>query len=659
MFLLTYTAAPLAFVCLGFAVFLLLKKREDRLARYLAYHVLGVAAWVGSNAAADISKRPATLIFWSGMAFIGVSFFVSFYLCFIDAFIGKRRPSVVRLVAYFLPTAVFTVGAFTKLSVKETLFPEGLPAQIVPGVFYNYVPFFMLGSLVYGVARLAWHGRTGADAQKRLQIFYMEIGYALMISGSVFFDIVLPFFGEYRYYTAGPQFSIFLVACSGYAILKHRMIDIKVVVQRSVVYSLLLGAVTAFYLAALYGAAFFTGERVAFPYFLASLTTAIAGIVGVPPLKRLFQRATDRLFFKDRCSYAAAVDRLSQEINRHLDLDQLTAGVSAALRDLFKTEDVRIVLGDLREEPPPDGVAMAARLKEKTVAVMLLGAKRSGDPYFEDDIGLLKSFSYQFAVAVEKARLYRQAKDHSERLEEKVRERTAEIKTLQEEQARMMFDISHSLLTPLTIIKGQLGNLRTASFDEGQIAAFEKSIDTISEFIRRLLKLSRLNGAESAKRETVDVSGLLGGIVSYFEVLAESRNVAIEASIEKNLRVLGDGGQLEELALNILSNAVKYIDHDRRIAIRLSDDEENAYLTVRDTGIGIAADEIPRIFRRFYRSSGGSRAEGSGLGLAICKKIAELHGGTIAIASELGVGTTVTVTLPKLREAVRVLQPVP
>lgn len=648
MFLFTYTAAILSLICSGFAAFLFLRKRRELLARFLAYHVAAVAVWVGSNAMADVATTPQSLIFWSGMALIGVCFFVSFYLCFIDAFIDGRSPGRLRMAAYFLPTTVFSLGAFSKYSVVDTFFPGDAPTQIIPGVFYNYIFFFLLGGLFYGSIRMLRFYRLRATSQQRMQILYMELGFSALFAGCVVTGIVLPRFGELRFFSAGPQFALFLIVCSGYAILKHRLLDIKVAIQRGAVYSATLGAVILFYLAALQALPLFSGLSTSHSYLIASILTTIAGVFGVPPLKRFFQKATDRLFFKDRMPYAQAVDELSQALNRHLDLDNLIADAEDTLRRVFKVNTARILAAG-REDPPPG--ACPILLKDRIVGWIAIGDKLSGDPFFDEDLAIVKSFSYQCGVAVEKAKLYQQVKDYSERLEEKVRQRTEEVKSLREARAQTLIDIAHNLQTPLTILKGQLGVMRQDVADAA-LESFEKSIDKISGFIQRLIKLADLTKSDGVKTEDVALSALMEEIVSYFSVLAEQSGVAIETDIRPGVGLRGDRQQLEELVLNLLSNAVKYIDNERKISIRLEETAEAARIVIRDTGVGIAREDADKLFSRFYRATGASGVKGSGLGLAICKRIVDLHGGDIRVDSVVGRGTTVTVSLPKAKEAV-------
>jgi len=695
MFFFSYTAAALSITCIAYAAVIFFRKKSNILARYLAYHIFAVGVWVGSNAIADAAFTHFQVLFWSGMALIGGSFFVSYYLCFVHAFIHGKRPGLFRLAVYFLPTTIFTIGAFSKFSVQETFILGNAPSQIIPGVLYTYVFFFFIGSLIYGSIAMAVHFVRRATPQQRMQVLYMETGFVILFMATMLFGVVLPYFGELRFFSVGPQFSIFLVALSSYAILKHQLLDIKLVIQKGLIYTILVTFVIFFYLGILY-ATLLGGETfTTFSYLTASLLTTFAGIFGIPPLKRVLEKITNPIFFRDRIPYGEAVYRLSQTLNRYLDMNELLENVKKDFRKILQVEEVHFLLLDDNavcakpkeghkrakdiESKVPDGlrsslyacdqykenlgsitestilseaeIIVPITLKDKVIALLALGKKLSEQPFFEEDVALLNTFSYQFAVAIEKAKLHEHVKAHSVELEKEVEKRMAELKGLREDRVQMMIDIAHNLQTPLTIVKGQLALMKAKSTDKKMLDIFERSIDKASEFIQRLLRLANLTREEKLNKEDVNLSRLLKDIIAYFKVLAEEKRISIKKEILDNLHVRGDKNQLEELILNLLSNAAKYIANEREVSIMLDEAGDNAMLVVRDTGVGISKEEIPELFMRFHRLPDNKGIKGSGLGLAICKRIAELHGGDISIESELGKWTEVTVLLPKNHKA--------
>lgn len=709
MFIFTYTAAGLAFIFFGFAAFVLIKKRHNSLATFLVLHMVADAVWIGSNAGADVATTDFVLVFWSGMAFIGASFHVSFFLCFVDNFIYNRCPRRIVLFIYLLPSLLFSPFVFSKYSVQETIFPANIPTQIVPGVMYKIYPFFFFGSLLYAGLQLVRAYRK-AEWRKRRQVAYLSIGFIFLFSGNIVFTVILPLLGELRFFNVGPQFSIFFIGLSAYVIFRHRLLDIKVVIQRSLIYAVILFVIVSFYLAVLLiFQSIFDGYGHSVS-LVSALVTISLGIFGVPRIEKIFRRLTDRIFFKDNYDYSQALHELSEILSKNMNLKDLLGQMQNKLKQILKvggvyyllmpqnllfdssscelepiekfySDDLLLFVNQYKEviihselpylieQARDKGEIYQPRLSEfnylskkyqvaitvplltddKLVGLLCLTAKLSGDAYSDQDVRLLKTVSYQTASGLEKAKLYKQVRDYSFNLEKKVKQRTEKIRSLQKRQAQMIFDISHQLQTPLTIIKGEVGSLRHLhGIDSLSLKSFETSVDRLSKFTTGLLSLAKLDfESNGCKRETVNLSELLNELVEYFSVLAVQKNIQIITDIKPGIFINGQKDRLEELVTNLVSNSFKYIANQRQIKISLSLCNNRAVIIVEDTGLGIARESLPHLFKRFYRSrSQNSQVRGSGLGLAICKRIVMNHEGRIYISSESGSGTRVTVELP-------------
>ena len=172
--------------------------------------------------------------------------------------------------------------------------------------------------------------------------------------------------------------------------------------------------------------------------------------------------------------------------------------------------------------------------------------------------------------------------------------------------------------------------------------------------IDSLLLLARFDsGAPSLKQDRFDLKPLLEDCAELVEPLAAERQIRIECKPD-SCDVRGDWDRLSQVVTNLLTNAIRYNVEGGHVRVTTRTEGEMATLSVRDTGVGIAADQLLRIFDRFYQvDKARSRAEGSsGLGLSICKTIVEAHRGTIVATSEVGVGTTLEVRLPLATESV-------
>lgn len=157
-------------------------------------------------------------------------------------------------------------------------------------------------------------------------------------------------------------------------------------------------------------------------------------------------------------------------------------------------------------------------------------------------------------------------------------------------------------------------------------------------------------GPGASGHGAVSLSDIAREVVEILEALAESKTISVDSAIEPGLTVWGSGVGLKQLLLNLGDNAVKYTGPAGWIRFELRADAHDAVLAISDIGIGIAAEDLPHVFDRFYRVPGSdARSRGTGLGLAIAKRIVEAHGGSITVESRLGEGSTFAVRLPLAR----------
>ncbi len=675
MFLFTYTAAVLAFLCVGTAAFVFLKKRDSRLAIYFCWYLIGLAVWVGGNAATDLTTTDFTARLWSGICLIGGAFFISAYLTFAEYFIDEKPLSFLKKICFFGPTIVFSTIAFTPFYVQEVYITYTEPTGMSLGSINYAVLVFTVGSMLYALWRLinSYH-KTHHTKQK--QAFYLATGFSFLMIGASVFTIILPFTGEFRFFTLGPQFSLFTILLTAYAIFKHQLLDIKVVIQRGLIFTLLLTTIVSSYITILFLILATVETTTTLPYLISGAITTIIGIMAVPLIEKKLRRWTDKIFFKDKYIFSEAMAELGTIVSKFDRLDELTDNAAIAIKRILRTDTVYFSLtgeythfsiqqpwiksdstASLRQplitiEQPSQSdesgvLHVPLVLEGEYIGVMTLGKKLSGDDYSSEDIHLMNTFSRYMSVALKKALLYQTVLDYSENLTKKVEERTKEIKTLQENQAQLMLNISHELQTPLTIIKGELGMMQNKI---GDTTVFEKSVDRISTFIRALLRLAKIEAAgENTPKQLIDITALTREVVEYVTVMAEAEKITLTANIEENITTLGNREQLEQLITNLLSNAIKYIANNRRIILTAKRVDNQIQLTVEDSGIGISPENLPHLFKRFNRFAGTTK-DGTGLGLALCDTIAKNHGGTITVQSELGRGTTVTVTLKSSTE---------
>ncbi len=226
-----------------------------------------------------------------------------------------------------------------------------------------------------------------------------------------------------------------------------------------------------------------------------------------------------------------------------------------------------------------------------------------------------------------------------------------EIKEIEKIKKDFVTNVSHELRTPLTAIKGYAETLRK-EVDTAQgkryLEIVERNTNRLINIVSDLLLLSSLEEKTTLELEDVNLGGFLENVIRIFDQKLQDKGLSLAVDVKPNLPTIkADAFKLEQMLMNLLDNAIKYTDHGE-IAISAGVQENQVRIQVRDTGIGIPKENIPRIFERFYvvDKSRSRKSGGTGLGLSIVKHIVLLHKGTINIESALGKGTSVTVTLP-------------
>jgi signal transduction histidine kinase len=277
------------------------------------------------------------------------------------------------------------------------------------------------------------------------------------------------------------------------------------------------------------------------------------------------------------------------------------------------------------------------------VGVLLLGEKLSGEIFDADELKLLAVLGSQAAVALENARLYEELGTSNVRLAEASRHKT-----------RFLAGMSHELRTPLNSITG-FSKLLLNRVD-GDLtplqATYVQSIHTSSTHLQQLvngvLDMSRIEaGKQEISVEPVALRPLVEECLASTRPLVLGKRVTLEHDVPADLEPLADRPKLKQVLLNLMANAARYTTIGLvRVTARVTD--EGVHVAVADTGIGIPASEIPRLFEPFHRvrSPLAHETGGTGLGLTITKQLVELHGGRIWVESVERQGTTFHVLIP-------------
>jgi len=248
-------------------------------------------------------------------------------------------------------------------------------------------------------------------------------------------------------------------------------------------------------------------------------------------------------------------------------------------------------------------------------------------PFTQEDVDLLTALAAQAAVSIENARLFA--------------------------QSDLVSEVVHELRTPMTSIIGYSKMLNMPGVPEENRAQFAETIHReatrLGKMVNDFLDWTRLeSGRVRLVQEPVDLTQLLRDTVLLIEPQARERGISVEqVLLDEPLIVVGDEGRLRQVFLNLASNGVKYNRDEGRLCFAARRADGYVEVSVSDTGEGIPQESLDKLFQRFYRVPGTENVvRGTGLGLNITKSLVEAHGGSIAVESVVGEGTTFTITLP-------------
>ncbi len=232
-----------------------------------------------------------------------------------------------------------------------------------------------------------------------------------------------------------------------------------------------------------------------------------------------------------------------------------------------------------------------------------------------------------------------------------------DVKRAEQMRRDFVANVSHELRTPLASIRAVLETLETGALADPAaardfIARAQTEVDRLTAMVAELLELSRIESGEFPMSfEPVGVGNAVTEAVERLRSQADRLGVRMCAEIEPGIElVLGDSERIERAVVNLVQNALKFSQPGGEVRVSATQSEGIVRIAVSDNGAGIDQRDLSRIFERFYKADNSRRTDGSGLGLALVKHTAEAHGGSVSVASELGHGSTFTISLPALAE---------
>lgn len=616
---------------------------------------------------------------------------------------SKLKVSKPLLFTLIILTLVVQALAFTPFLFSEVTLGEQITPKPGPGIIL-FAFLFVIVPLV-GLFELIRKYKRTADLEK-LQLRYLLLGIGLTFFLGILTNFLLVvFFNISQFVILGPIFSLIFVGCILYAIIKHRLLQIRLILALSAAYTIMITV-----LAAIYTLSIFLISTYIFHLSVSSvqLTISIMLVIFVvltfERLKRMIENITNTLFFRSKYNSAELILDLTTLTASTYSLKVLTrTTLDKLLKTLYIEHGVFLInkvhgkfltvpMGYKKNQEYPQDVLkelvmikeMAILDEEKdiqkrhmmhklhafitlplieqnhTVGFLLLGNKKSGEVYTAQDIKILEIFAPLITVAIQNAKSYDEIKRFNKTLNEKVLNATKELqmsheklKTLDQQKDAFLGMASHELKTPITSIKAftQVLLKKAEQDKESKYEYILKNInmqtDRITQLINDLLNVSHIeSGKLVLKKSEFNISKLVKKAVTDIQVTTDTHEIIVKGNVTKTM--YADKNRIEQVIANLLTNAIKYSPQANKVIVSLHETAKEISVLVQDFGQGIALEDQKRIFERFYRTRENEEKNitGFGLGLYISSEIIRHHKGRIWVSSTVGKGSLFGFSIP-------------
>lgn len=621
----------------------------------------------------------------------GIIFIPLVYYHFILRFCGHSSRSI-KLV-YALG------GLFLAIHLASHLYISGFY-----GYFWGYYPkagpahpfylAFITISLFTAlvILRKQWVTSKG-DKLRHQQVRWVAFSFGLYYLAAS--DFLVNYGIEF--YPFGVFFILTSLAIIAYAIVKHKLLEIDIVIKKTVFYSCLLGLLITPCLSVIYLAENYLDSSS--KYVVYSLLLVLVGFV-FPRIKIRAEHTLENLLFGGRVDYQTTFEQLSDALTHLQDLDVVLDKVVKTIAKAVDTKLFAIYLLDNSGEEFTltahygDKQGYVDSLKMNTIEFGSKMTRHSSVEYFltitrldknytpipmvyEDvltgiilignweetnlrDTKALMAMANQLAVAVNNSLQMEQIKTLNTQLEEKVNERTRALREAYDELKRssqykdqFFSRVSHELRTPLTNIMVPLHAVLDDSsevLEENNLREKQSMLRNASILLKRINDILDIAKLKSGKIplhiKRCSIAQIIDDVLIASKAAADMSGVHIYFKSAETQDLYLDRDKVEQIVMNLINNALKFTDTGRSIIVRMEEADNETKVIISDEGCGISSAEIKNIFQPFYQTESTTRGsqEGSGLGLAICHEFMELHHGNISVESQLGQGTTFTLS---------------
>jgi signal transduction histidine kinase len=655
-------------VSVGFGLFVFFKGLRQPVHLMWCMACLSVGAWSIGQGNTGTSTNPQQAMFWLvWYEHLGAILIPAFFFHFVTLILAIRRPKI--LAAVYTMAGILEILNISKLlfSAKPTLF---FNYDAIPSPLYSLFESYFFGVWAYSFILLFVYMRR-TRGQLKNQLKYIFIGNIIAFCGGS--TTFLPFYVNVFPY--GMHVVPMYVVMMSYAIYKHQLMDINVVIRKTLLYSLVSAALASVYVGTITLVAHILEGRKGPASAISSALAAVFITVLFNPLRNRLQVFIDRKFSRSRVVAGEQLVKLSSEVIGHENLEKIADSAGRILEEAvhpqiwalyLRAEDdkqfIKIVSTRALALPesmplvnewsnyflaapapvfPPSsanearsGIVLGVPLMggRDLLGYLLLGEKQSEELYTNEELELLRIVANQAAVAFERSKMAQQI---SGAFVHEIKMPLANIALPAELTFMDMDDLAEGKKSAQELIPGIKKRMKYI-MDQALLAG--SRVDAVREN----------TVAESIRKGQVDFRKVLESSLQQMEGFLTQAQVTVHQEIPQTLPLIpGSARQLEIVFANLIKNAAEAMNQlvsSRELHIRVVEEETSLMAHVRDTGNGVPLEARPFLFTSRFTTKG---THGSGVGLYLSRQIVEVHGGTIEMQSENGSGTQFIVRLPK------------
>jgi len=682
--------------CLANGILVFLLRSEDIRARIFYWNSLAFASAIIISGG-FYCLRKEWLSYVPGILFylsypLAVAFLLHFSLYFL-----KSRAKISKFIIYF-PALIFAgllEATFISTSVKSSIEIH----RFYQSVMYAF-RFYLILFVFISIFSLIVSYRKATLEEEQAQIKWIFYGLFVGLGPFILFRVlplilkVNPLISE----ELATVFYVFVPLAFAFSIIRFKLMNIELVINRSIVYSILTVFTVSVYLFSVLilqniFARFFATQETA-----VSVIGAMVAAVAFHPARKRIQDFVDKAFFRVSYDYKKSILSFNERAHKMANSDHLAdffilktkktlalehIGVfvysvhsgkqklligktgdkklGSIFSQSFKSDKILAKKRAVRTEENMD-FSQQKTLEEKNLEMVIplsfrstdldgllaLGKKKSGERFTRDDLELLLTMARELALNIERIRLQEEVFE-----ERKEKEKLDELSRLKTE---FISSVSHELRTPMSSIRGlaevlQTGKIKDKAKREELLNLVASESGRLSRFLHNILDFGKIEQqSETYDFQKAKIQSIIKEVVKISRFRLESEGFAFRTHLPKKPLFLDiDQDAVKQALTNLVDNAIKYSSDEKEIVINLIEREREIEIQIKDKGIGIPPDEQEKIFKGFYRHPEAieSNPQGVGLGLKIVKHIVEAHKGEIRVESQPNSGSTFSLILPK------------